>query len=265
MNHPLRSSFLACSALVAVAFGLAPHLVLAAPLDTTFNINNFPNPTSITNQYWPLIPGMQFVFTSTSDAGCEVELFAVTSNVKSDFKGKYAGMSAVEIHDQDWLSPLCDQKYALQEDTLDWHAQDRMGNVWYLGEASNAWDADQCPTTEGSWEAGANDAEAGIVMLADPQVGNTYSQEYSAGVAEDFAKVLRTKAPVSIGIGNFDGCLETKEWSPLEKGAVEHKFYCTAADGNVLIEELKGGRTLRSELVGDTLPSGEYAQSGVCP
>jgi hypothetical protein len=256
--------FLACTVLVAVS-GLASQSLPAAPLDTTFDINSFPNTTSITNQYWPLIPGTQFVYTSSSGTGCEVELFTVTTNVKSDFKGKYAGMKAVEIHDQDWLSPNCDGKYALQEDTLDWHAQDRTGNVWYLGEASSAWDADQCPTTEGSWEAGTNDAEGGIVMLAYPKVGNTYSQEYSAGIAEDFAKVLRTDMPVSIGIGSFDGCLETKEWSPLEHGAVEHKFYCPTGGGNVLIEELKGGKTLRQELAGDTLPPGEYAQTGICP
>jgi hypothetical protein len=260
MNRSLWFRFLAC-----LALAVGTRSAVSAPLDTTFDIHDFPNPTSITNPYWPLIPGTQFVFASSSDAGCEVELFTVTTNVKSDFQGKYAGMSAVEVHDQDWLSPSCDGKYALQEDTLDWHAQDRMGNVWYLGEASTAWDADQCPTTEGSWVAGTHDAEAGIVMLASPKVGNTYSQEYSADVAEDFAKVLRTDMPVTIGMGAFDSCLETKEWSPLERGAVEHKFYCPEGGGNVLIEELQGGKTLRSELTGNTLPPGDYAQTGVCP
>jgi hypothetical protein len=263
MNRSLRSPAPACVALV-IALGLIPDSALAAPLDTTFDPSNFVPGASITNPYWPLIPGTQFVFTSTGSAGCEVELFVVTGNVKDDFQGQYSTIKAWEIHDRAWLDPTCTGHYALQEDTLDWHAQDRTGNVWYLGEASSAWDEDQCPTTEGSWEAGTNDAEAGIVMLADPKVGDTYSQEYSAGIAEDMAKVLRTDAPVSIGVGSFEACLETKEWSPLEHGAVEHKFYCPSGGGNVLITELKG-KTLRSEYIGNTLPPGDYSQAGVCP
>jgi hypothetical protein len=263
MNSSLRFPVFACIAIV-IALGLVPYSALAAPLDTHFDAGNFVAGAAITNPFFPLIPGTTFVYTSTSDAGCEVELFAVTGNVKDDFKGKYAPIKAWEIHDQSWVDPTCTGHYALQEDTLDWHAQDRMGNVWYLGEASTAFDADTCPSTRGSWEAGSQDAEAGIVMLADPKVGATYSQEYSAGIAEDFAKVLRTDAPVSTAIGAFESCLETKEWSPLEHGAVEHKFYCPTGGGNVLTTELKG-KTLRTELVGDTLPPGAYAQSGVCP
>ena len=264
MNRSMRSPLLPCSALVA-ALGLVVHAASAAPIDTTFDPANFVPGDPHHQSLFSADPWRAFVYTSTSDAGCEVELFEVTGNVKADFQGEYATMQAVEIHDRAWLDETCTGHYALQEDTLDWHAQDRMGNVWYLGEASTAWDADVCPTTEGSWEAGTNDAEAGIVMLADPKVGNTYSQEFSEGIAEDFAKVLRTDAPVSIGIGSFESCLETKEWSPLEHGAVEHKYYCPDGGGNVLINELKGKKTLRSELVGDTLPPGEYAQSGVCP
>ena len=264
MNRRMRSPLLPCSALVA-ALGLLAQSASAAPLDTTFHPGNFVPGAAITNPYFPLSPGARFVYTAESDAGCEVVLFEVTGNLKSDFQGEYATIQAWEIHDRAWLDPDCSGHYALQEDTLDWHAQDVLGNVWYLGEASTAWDADECPTTEGSWEAGTNDAEAGIVMLVDPKVGNTYRQEYSAGIAQDLAKVLRTKAPVSIGIGSYESCLETKEWSPLDHGAIEHKYYCQEGGGNVLVTELKGKGTLRSELVGDTLPPGEYAQSGVCP
>jgi hypothetical protein len=99
----------------------------------------------------------------------------------------------------------------------------------------------------GSWEAGVDGAQPGIVMLADPQPGVSYRQEFLAGVAEDMAKVLRLNADVSVPYGNLEDCLETKEWSPLEPGAIEHKFYAPGV-GLVLTEELKG-KTFRSELV----------------
>lgn len=56
MDGTLRFRFVESTSLVA-ASGLASQLVLAGPLDTTFDIGNFRNPTSITNQYWPLTPG----------------------------------------------------------------------------------------------------------------------------------------------------------------------------------------------------------------
>lgn len=252
-------------ATLGLCLALASGNSTAARLDTTFHLSNFVPGVAIDNPWWPLIAGTKFVYTTTGADGCEVELFAVTGNVKDDFQGPYAGMKAWEIHDQSWVDPNCNGEYALQEDTYDWHAQDVFGNVWYLGEDSTAWDEDVCPTKEGSWEAGIDGADAGIVMLAHPKVGNWYRQEYSAGIAEDLAKVLRTNAPVDIALGSFDSCLETKEWSPLEPGAVEHKYYCKEGGGNVLIEELKGKKTLRTELTGDTLPAGTYAQTGVCP
>jgi hypothetical protein len=251
--------------LAAASLALPSNPAEARTLDATFDIANFTPGALITNAYWPLLPGTQFVFRTTSADGCEVELFAITGNVKSDFQGAYAGMSAWEIHDQSWLDPACSGHYALQEDTFDWHAQDRAGNVWYLGEDSTAWDAASCPSREGSWVAGTDGAEAGIIMLADPKVGDAYRQEYQAGVAEDWGKVLRTQVPVSTGLGSYDSCLETKEWSPLERGAVEHKYYCKGGVGNVLIMELKGGKTLRTEYIGDTLPPGDYAATGRCP
>ena len=75
--------------------------------------------------------------------------------------------------------------------------------------------------------------------------------------------MLRTDARVSIEFGEFAGCLKTEEWSPLERGSIEHKNYCPAAGGLMLIEALKG-RTVRVEFVGTTRPPGTYASTGTC-
>lgn len=84
-------------------------------------------------------------------------------------------------------------------------------------------------------------------MLADPDPGLSYRQEFYAGVAEDTAQVLKLGESVSVEFGDFEDCLKTKEWTPLDPGTVEHKFYAPQV-GLVFIEQLKG-KTVLVELV----------------
>ncbi len=102
-------------------------------------------------------------------------------------------------------------------------------------------------STEGSWEAGVDGAMPGVLMLAEPVVGVTYQQEFAEDVAEDMARVLSLKKSVEVPYGAFDECLMTAEWTHLEPGAREFKYY---APGVGLVLELSpsGGRT-RVELV----------------
>ena len=233
-------------------------------LDTTFSAGNFVPGAAIDNPYWPLSPGSSFAYYAESPDGCEVNLVEVLSSYKEDFPPPYDSVKALEIHDRAWLDEGCTGHYALIEETIDWHAQDKFGNVWYFGEATTSYDsADECPSHAGSWEAGVNDAEAGIVMLANPKPGVAYRQEFSVGNAEDMGKVLRLNASVSIGLGTYAGCLVTKEWSTLEPGAIEHKHYCPVGGGLMFIKELKG-KTVRVELIGNALPAGQFAVDGVC-
>ena len=142
------------------------------------------------------------------------------------------------------------------QDALDWYAQDAKGNVWHFGEEAKSFcdrnNPDLVCGTVGSWKAGVNGAEPGIVMLAAPSPGDYYRQEYAAD-AHDLAKVLRLNADVKlspddpIDPDHYTGCVITKEWSPLEPEVIDHKFYCPGT-GLVLINELHSG-TARTELV----------------
>jgi hypothetical protein len=126
----------------------------------------------------------------------------------------------------------------LEESTYDWYAQDGENNIWYMGE--NTYDGDY----GGSFTAGCDGAEAGIVVLGNPSKGAFYEQEFYEGEAEDWGKVL------NLAKKNGLKYMKTKEWTPLDRGAIEHKFY--RSDGTVgelvLIEELKG-KTVIVELV----------------
>jgi hypothetical protein len=124
------------------------------------------------------------------------------------------------VHDRVWR----DGK--LKEDTYDWYAQDTHGNVWYLGQGTREFYIFGITRRAGSWEAGRDGAQGGIVMNAAPVVGEQYRQEYYAGHAEDMGKVLALAESITVPGGAFQECLKTEDWTPLERGDVEYKYYC---------------------------------------
>jgi hypothetical protein len=226
-------------------------------IDTTFNAADFSaNSATIDNQYSPFPAGTTFVYQTVARDGCEVNPVEVTFVTPV-----IAGVTTRQVHDQVYEDDDCDGiGDFLSEDTLDWYAQDMSGNVWYFGEDTKSFcdrnNPDVVCSTEGSFVAGENGALPGIVMLADPAPGDFYQQEFAED-AQDMAKVLRLNADVTLTFDNqiepdtYSGCLVTKEWSPLERGAVEHKYYCPGT-GLLLNTELQSG-TARTELV-DIVP-----------
>jgi hypothetical protein len=166
--------------------------------------------TTIDNEYLPMKPGTTFVYKG----GAERDEMAVTSDTK-----KVMGVECVVVDDRAW------ENGKLIEKTYDWFAQDKEGNVWYFGEDTKEYKNGEVTTTKGSWEAGVDGAKPGIIMQADPKVGQSYRQEYYSGEAEDMAKVIRLNDSVKVPYGSFDHVLVTKEWTPLEPSYSEHKYY----------------------------------------
>lgn len=183
----------------------------------------------IENQYLPLTLGTVLIYEGDTDDGKERVEFTVTNETK-----EILGVACIVVHDQ----VSVDGK--LVEDTYDWYAQDKDGNVWYFGEDSTDYKDGKVIGTAGSWEAGVDGAKPGIIMEASPKVGNAYRQEYYKGEAEDLAEVMSLNDSVSIAYGSFENCLKTKEWTPPEPDVVEHKFYAPGI-GVVLEVMVKGG------------------------
>jgi hypothetical protein len=71
-------------------------------------------------------------------------------------------------------------------------------NVWYFGEHVTEYKNGEVTGHEGSWESGVEGAEPGIVMPAKPKFGDTYRQEYSKGVSEDRARVVRLDGSATV-------------------------------------------------------------------
>lgn len=192
--------------------------------------------TVIDNPFLTLAPGTTYVYEADSDGESEGNEVAVTHDTKV-----ILGVTCVVVWDRVWVDD------ELAEATYDWYAQDTDGNVWYFGEDSKEYQDGVVVSTEGSWEAGVDDAKPGIVMKAHPAVGDSYRQEYYEDEAEDMAKVLSLTEAVTIGLGTYENCLKTKEWTPLEPGVSEHKYYAPGV--GLILEEVATGGEGRNELV----------------
>jgi len=190
----------------------------------------------VDNRYFPLTPGTTFVYEGkTEDGTVRVEDY-VTHETK-----QVLGVTCVVVRNK------VIENGDLVEETFDWYAQDKDGNVWYFGEDAKEYEAGVVVSTKGSWEAGVDGAMPGIIMEANPQVGDFYRQEYYKGEAEDMAEVLSLTESASVIYGSFDNLLMTREWTLLEPGIVEHKYYAPGV--GLILEVMVEGGSERVELV----------------
>jgi hypothetical protein len=185
--------------------------------------------TVIDNRYWPLKPGTGFHFVGFKGAAEQKDDEIVTGKTK-----RILGIDAVAVRDtvSEHGRPI--------ERTLDYYAQDKHGNVWYMGEDSYELDHGHFVKASDSWLSGVNGAQPGIIMPASPQAGDRYRQEYyPPGKALDKAHVLGVRGPFTVPYGTFKRALVTSEFSPLEP-QTEEKVY-VAGLGEIEEHVVKGG------------------------
>jgi hypothetical protein len=176
----------------------------------TPHINPSEFTTKVDNEYFPMKPGTTFLY----EGGTEHSEMTVTHDTR-----KVMGVECVVVDHREW------EGEKLIEKTYDWYAQDKEGTVWYFGEDTKEYEDGEVVSTKGSWEAGVDGAKAGIIMPSEPKVGHSYYQEYYPGEAMDMARVLSFDASVRVPYGSFDEVLETREWTPLQPGFSEKKYY----------------------------------------
>jgi hypothetical protein len=175
---------------------------------------------TVTNPWFPLKPGTVFTYTGEKDGEAGRDVVTVTRRTRI-----IDDVRCTEVDDRLY------ERGRLAERTKDWYAQDARGNVWYFGEdTAELNNAGKVTSREGTWQAGADGARAGIFMPAHPKVGQSFRQEYLRGHAEDHFAVIHLSGR----------SLLTKEWTPLEPGTLDHKRY-TRGLGLVREETVKGG------------------------
>jgi hypothetical protein len=191
----------------------------------------------VTNPWYSLLPGSRWVYRGVKDGEPSREVMTVTHRTRT-----IQGAPCVVVSDLLYL------RGRLEERTEDYYTQDAQGRVWYFGEKTAELDRQgHVKNTSGSWLAGRNGAKAGIFMFEHPRPGQSARQEYYKGEAEDHFQVLRLGVSVRVPFVATKRALLTKEWTPLEPGVIDHKFYVRGI-GTVLERTAKGPLE-RNELV----------------
>jgi hypothetical protein len=169
----------------------------------------------VTNPWFPLQPGSEWRYTGLKDKAKTVDVVTATHKTR-----RILGVATTVVHD------IVSVKGRPEEVTDDFYAQDRHGNVWYFGEETKELNSQGKTTgTEGSFQAGANGARAGVLIPGTPKVGLVGRQEFRKGEAEDHFEVLDLKASVSVPFVSSKRALRTREWTPLEPGVIDNKYY----------------------------------------
>jgi len=221
--------------IAAVVLATAAAVAAAAP-PSQFS-------ATVDNPWFPLKPGTVYRYRGIKDGKSSRDVVTVTHRIV-----RIQGVPCISVEDLLYL------KGKLEERTTDWYAQDRNGNVWYFGEDTAELDEHgNVVTTEGTWRAGRDGAKPGIYMPGHPTVGQTGRQEYLRGHAEDHFEVVSLSATIRAPYTSSQHALLTKEWTPLEPGVIDHKYYVRGV-GTVLEQTVKGG-VERNELVSVRRPS----------
>jgi hypothetical protein len=184
--------------------------------------------SAVDNPLWPLKPGTAYHYAGTRGATRQTDDEVVTRQTKL-----ILGIECTVVRDT-----VSEHGHPIER-TLDYYAQDKRGNVWYLGEDSFERNHGRFVRASDSWRSGVDGAKPGIIMPAHPARGDSYRQEYyPPGEALDQGHVLGYRGPVRVPYGTFKRSLVTSEFSPLEP-QTEEKYY-VAGVGEILERVVKG-------------------------
>jgi hypothetical protein len=235
MNNRLRClSALAVLAVLVIGVGSShaakpkePSWVLHGPYSPSVEPANFI--TTVDNRYFPLKPGTTFHYEGYKDAVSQVDDMVVTHQKK-----RILGITCTVVRD------TVSQHGKPIERTFDWYAQDKQGNVWYMGEDAFELKNGRFARADDSWKSGVNGAKPGIIMRGNPRPGDVYRQEYyPRGAAMDQARVLGATTSIKVPQGTYKRALATVEWSPIEP-QLEKKYYA-AGVGEIREQVVAGG------------------------
>lgn len=198
--------------------------------------------TNITNKYFALPVGKKLTYETIAQGSVkervEIEILRETKNI--------GGFETVVYLDREYKNGQ------LVEETRDYLAQHKNGDVWYFGEDVDNYSSGIVLNHSGSFHHGKDGAKAGIWMKAEQRVGDSYRMEFYVGHAEDMRDTIATGETVSTKTRTYTDCVKVYDWTPLEKNAREYKYHCPEVGALVLTEDLETGS--RSELVNVVQP-----------
>lgn len=201
--------------------------------DPSFDPDDFDDPRNPTNPnpYFPLTVGNRWDYQEGAKS-ITVEVLDQTKLIE--------GVRCIVVRARDF------EDGELVEDTPDWYAQAKNGDIWYCGEEVKDFelfegDEPQLPelvSTDGAFKVGRDGDKSGIQFRKTPTAGEVYRQEFSLANAEDLNEVLSTTyefgrdpefdqfvpQPLAQLFCSGD-CVITSDFSALEPGVLARKYY----------------------------------------
>ena len=197
--------------------------------------------TEIDNPYWPMKPGSRWIYREFDSEGTEQK---VVVTVTERTKRIANGVEARVVRD------VVTENGVPVEVTDDWYAQDSAGNIWYLGEATTEYEDGKPTTTAGSFEAGVDGAQPGIILPGRSGAGDDLPPGVLQGRGGGRGRDRPGRGP-GRGAGRaLHRCADDPDTNPLEPKVLEFKFYAPHV-GPVLAVGVSGGSD-REELLSYT-------------
>jgi hypothetical protein len=183
----------------------------------------------VDNRFLPFLPGTRFHYEGVSERTPQTDDEVVLHRTK-----RILGVRSTVVRDE------VAEHGTVVERTFDYYAQDRQGNVWYMGELSLERHHGRLVKAGDSWLGGVRGGRPGIIMPGRPRRGDAYRQEYfPRGGALDEARVLGRRGTVTVPAGTYRRPLVTFEHSPSDP-QTEKKYYAPGV-GEIAEHVVKGG------------------------
>jgi hypothetical protein len=190
----------------------------------SFNLENFDLTSTGANTYFILKPGYQLVLEGQEDRTPIQMTITVLNETKLVNGTETRIVEERTIEDGD-LAEISDNYFAVCNQTKD---------IFYFGEDTDFYKDGKIISHNGSWQAGNDNARAGMIMPGKVEVGLKYYQELAKGIDEGRAEVVSLDDVIDTPAGKFQQVLKTEETTALEPGEKEYKFY---APGIGLIQD----------------------------
>jgi hypothetical protein len=189
----------------------------AAPAGVAHAAPVFSHPTRIDNPYLPISLHHRCILRGRTGGTRERSVRTLLSSTRR-FTIAGAPVDAAIIRDADY------ENGKLVERTRDYFAQDDAGNVYYLGETVNEIHRGKVVGHGGSWLLGRDTDVPGLIMPADPQVGDLFRPEDVPGITTESDRVEETGMRYQVHGRLFQDVIRVSEFTQPE-GAVEYKLY----------------------------------------
>ena len=188
----------------------------------------FDNPTEINNQWFPMTPGMQYIYDGFTEEGANKIPHSIIFTV-TDLTKEVAGVETIVAYILDYSN------HELVEAEIAFYAQDNDGNVWFMGEYPEVYEFGKVVEAP-AWIPGLKGAKAGIVMKEKPQLGMpSYAQGWGPAVRwSDRGRVVAFGEQVCVPMDCYEDVLVTEEFSQSEPEAFQVKYYAPGV-GNIKV------------------------------